>query len=159
MPATAEGSTDASNEASNSIQAGQGRGRSERNSRGRGRGRGRGDGNSRGGGQGRSQRGRGRGANISGAHTSSSATPLPHGDSDKPAPSLPQPRISHVASEASADQEDAEAEVCFICASPVIHQSVAPCNHRTCHICSLRMRALYKNKECAHCRVWSILPP
>ncbi|KAI1643221.1 uncharacterized protein F4817DRAFT_265046 [Daldinia loculata] len=152
MPATAEGSTDASNEASNSIQAGQGRGRSERNSRGRGRGRGRGDGNSRGGGQGRSQRGRGRGANISGAHTSSSATPLPHGDSDKPAPSLPQPRISHVASEASADQEDAEAEVCFICASPVIHQSVAPCNHRTCHICSLRMRALYKNKECAHCR-------
>ncbi|TGJ83017.1 hypothetical protein E0Z10_g5735 [Xylaria hypoxylon] len=48
--------------------------------------------------------------------------------------------------------EDVEAEVCFICASPVIHQSVAPCNHRTCHICALRMRALYKNKECAHCR-------
>lgn len=45
-----------------------------------------------------------------------------------------------------------EAEVCFICASPVIHQSLAPCDHRTCHICALRMRALYKNKECAHCR-------
>jgi E3 ubiquitin-protein ligase ZNF598 len=54
----------------------------------------------------------------------------------------------------SADDadDDVEAEVCFICASPVIHQSVAPCNHRTCHICALRMRALYKNKECAHCR-------
>lgn len=47
---------------------------------------------------------------------------------------------------------EADAEVCFICASPVIHNSVAPCNHRTCHICALRLRALYKNKGCAHCR-------
>jgi hypothetical protein len=30
---------------------------------------------------------------------------------------------------------------------------VSPCNHRTCHICALRLRALYKNKACAHCRV------
>ena len=51
------------------------------------------------------------------------------------------------------DGDDVEAEVCFICASPVVHQSVAPCNHRTCHICSLRLRALYKTKTCAHCRV------
>ncbi|KAH0259093.1 hypothetical protein KCU71_g21306, partial [Aureobasidium melanogenum] len=50
------------------------------------------------------------------------------------------------------DGDDVEAEVCFICASPVVHQSVAPCNHRTCHICSLRLRALYKTKTCAHCR-------
>ncbi|KAK8175734.1 zinc finger protein [Phyllosticta citrichinensis] len=49
-------------------------------------------------------------------------------------------------------EEDPEAEICFICASPVVHQSIAPCNHRTCHICSLRLRALYKNKACAHCR-------
>lgn len=48
--------------------------------------------------------------------------------------------------------EDVEAEVCFICASPISHQSVAPCNHRTCHICALRLRALYKTKACAHCR-------
>jgi hypothetical protein len=48
---------------------------------------------------------------------------------------------------------EVEAEVCFICASPVMHHSVAPCNHRTCHICALRMRALYKTKDCAHCRV------
>jgi E3 ubiquitin-protein ligase ZNF598 len=50
-------------------------------------------------------------------------------------------------------EPDSEAEVCFICASPVVHNSVAPCNHRTCHICALRMRALYKTKDCAHCRV------
>ena len=45
-----------------------------------------------------------------------------------------------------------EADVCFICASPVVHNSVAPCNHRTCHICALRLRALYKTRACAHCR-------
>lgn len=50
------------------------------------------------------------------------------------------------------DEEDDDVEVCFICASPVAHNSVAPCNHRTCHICSLRLRALYKTKACAHCR-------
>lgn len=50
--------------------------------------------------------------------------------------------------------EDADdGEVCFICASSVAHTSVSPCNHRTCHICALRLRALYKAKTCAHCRV------
>lgn len=56
-------------------------------------------------------------------------------------------------SEDKLGADDVEAEVCFICASPVVHNSVAPCNHRTCHICALRMRALYKTKDCAHCRV------
>lgn len=51
------------------------------------------------------------------------------------------------------DEEDEEMEVCFICASPVVHNSVGPCNHRTCHICALRLRALYKTRACAHCRV------
>ncbi|KAF2200121.1 hypothetical protein GQ43DRAFT_418679 [Delitschia confertaspora ATCC 74209] len=50
------------------------------------------------------------------------------------------------------NQDDEDVELCFICASPVQHTSVAPCNHRTCHICSLRLRALYKTKTCAHCR-------
>jgi ribosome assembly protein 4 len=54
--------------------------------------------------------------------------------------------------EAATDDAD-DGEVCFICASPVEHTSVSPCNHRTCHICALRLRALYKNKACAHCRV------
>ena len=56
---------------------------------------------------------------------------------------------------AKENKEDnaTEAEVCFICASDVIYQCLTPCNHRTCHICGLRMRALYKNNDCAHCRV------
>ncbi|KAL4776923.1 hypothetical protein BDW60DRAFT_203023 [Aspergillus nidulans var. acristatus] len=51
----------------------------------------------------------------------------------------------------TADDAD-DGEICFICASKVEHNSVSPCNHRTCHICALRLRALYKNKACAHCR-------
>ncbi|KAL1843450.1 hypothetical protein VTJ49DRAFT_1560 [Mycothermus thermophilus] len=47
---------------------------------------------------------------------------------------------------------DADAEVCFICANPINHYSVAPCSHVTCHICALRLRALYKSKDCPHCR-------
>lgn len=54
-----------------------------------------------------------------------------------------------------AEEDAEEGEVCFICASPVRHTAVAPCNHRTCHICSLRLRALYKVKTCAHCRTES----
>lgn len=69
------------------------------------------------------------------------------------------PEIRVAGRDGAADgEEDLEAEVCFICASPVVHNSVAPCNHRTCHICALRMRALYKTKDCAHCRVSGFLP-
>lgn len=51
------------------------------------------------------------------------------------------------------DEAADEADVCFICASLVVHTAIAPCNHRTCHICALRLRALYKTRACAHCRV------
>ncbi|KAH9897356.1 hypothetical protein F4778DRAFT_771826 [Xylariomycetidae sp. FL2044] len=127
------------------------RGRRDGNPRARGRGgRGRG-GNSNPSGAPRQQRG-GRGRGRGGGHvdntvpdaTSRNTLPTPGAQ-----PQVhPQPNIE----KAAEGEEDVEAEVCFICASPVIHQSVAPCNHRTCHICALRMRALYKNKECAHCR-------
>ena len=58
--------------------------------------------------------------------------------------------------EEDAIEDGVEAEVCFICASPVVHNAVAPCNHRTCHICALRLRALYKTRACAHCRVCTV---
>ena len=54
---------------------------------------------------------------------------------------------------AESYKSDTGQEICFICASPVLHLSIAPCSHRSCHICSLRLRALYKTKACAHCRV------
>lgn len=43
--------------------------------------------------------------------------------------------------------------ICFICAEPVVYWSVSACNHRTCHTCSIRLRALYKKKECTFCKV------
>ncbi|KAI3322135.1 hypothetical protein HD806DRAFT_501085 [Xylariaceae sp. AK1471] len=134
-----------------SSSSGPNRGRGA-HSRGRGRGgrgRGRGDTSAQSG-QGRSQRHRGRGGSTSASVPPSSnqlpaAGPLPENG-------LPVTQVQPTSGGDSNEDEDIEAEVCFICASPVIHQSVAPCNHRTCHICALRMRALYKNKECAHCR-------
>ncbi|KAF3926310.1 hypothetical protein AA313_de0200642 [Arthrobotrys entomopaga] len=45
-----------------------------------------------------------------------------------------------------------DGDICFICANPIQYHSIAPCNHMTCHICALRMRALYKTKQCPHCR-------
>lgn len=64
----------------------------------------------------------------------------------------PESQGEKAGADSSRGIDDVEAEVCFICASPVSHNSVAPCNHRTCHICALRLRALYKTKACAHCR-------
>jgi hypothetical protein len=55
-------------------------------------------------------------------------------------------------SAANEEAVEEEGEVCFICASPIEHTSIAPCNHQTCHICALRLRALYKTRACAHCR-------
>ncbi|KAI3333079.1 hypothetical protein F4824DRAFT_473088 [Ustulina deusta] len=138
--------------------SGQNRGRGAASARGRGRGgggrgRGRGRGNTnapsgRGGERSRGYRGGGGGGGGGGG--ASTLTPAP---GPLPENSIPAAQVQPTSGGNNNDEgEDVEAEVCFICASPVIHQSVAPCNHRTCHICALRMRALYKNKECAHCR-------
>ncbi|KAI5927499.1 hypothetical protein F4810DRAFT_698903 [Camillea tinctor] len=130
--------------------SGPGRGRGDGNARGRNRGRGRGGANPRGG-PGRSQRGRGRGrGERTGEGISDDLTPA-QAQTKAPdttsTPSQLQPKT-----EGTDGADDAEAEVCHICASPIAHQSVTPCNHITCHICALRMRVLWKNKKCANCR-------
>ncbi|KAF3005398.1 hypothetical protein E8E14_009211 [Neopestalotiopsis sp. 37M] len=127
---------------------GTGRGHGEAPGPGRGRNRGRGNqNNARGGRRG------GRGKGAASATVSGPRAPQQTEQALTPA-AQPVSTLNSTLPTTSADDadDDVEAEVCFICASPVIHQSVAPCNHRTCHICALRMRALYKNKECAHCR-------
>lgn len=48
---------------------------------------------------------------------------------------------------------DTDEGICWICAEPVKFYAVAECNHRTCHICALRLRALYKRKDCTFCKV------
>lgn len=54
---------------------------------------------------------------------------------------------------AAAAQAGDETEVCWICAEPVKYWSVSECNHRTCHVCALRLRALYKKLDCTFCKV------
>lgn len=66
-------------------------------------------------------------------------------------PAAPQ-ATAMVKPDADDVASDADSPVCFICADPVIYSAIAPCTHTTCHICALRMRALYKNRACAHCR-------
>ncbi|KAI8069690.1 hypothetical protein BC940DRAFT_297351 [Gongronella butleri] len=50
------------------------------------------------------------------------------------------------------DDSDDEGDFCFICTEPIVTYAVTPCNHRTCHICALRLRALYKTKNCVYCK-------
>ncbi|KAG7283982.1 hypothetical protein NEMBOFW57_010340 [Staphylotrichum longicolle] len=72
-------------------------------------------------------------------------------DEPKPAPTGKVPNFK-VKNDTQEGADDGDVEVCFICANPISHHSVAPCNHITCHICALRLRALYKSKDCPHCR-------
>lgn len=53
------------------------------------------------------------------------------------------------------EEDPGEDLVCWICAEPVKYWSVSDCNHRTCHVCALRLRALYKKTDCAFCKVRS----
>jgi E3 ubiquitin-protein ligase ZNF598 len=127
-------------------QRGRGRGRG----RGESRGRGRGDGfrGNRGGGGGR---GRGDSSAAGQAPTDRNAQPAAPSDAEPTSPkTLPSFKTRPVVDDNAS--ESAEGEVCFICANPIQHISLAPCNHITCHICALRLRALYKNKDCPHCR-------
>ncbi|KAG5982362.1 hypothetical protein E4U54_006390, partial [Claviceps lovelessii] len=127
--------------------------------RGRGRGRGRGSSGGRSGGRGRRggrATGRENAVRDGGGNTNSasgapgaSADKASHGGAARSARAI-MPKQQTPA--ATAEVEDDDADVCFICANPVAYHSVAPCNHATCHICGLRMRALYKTKDCAHCR-------
>lgn len=43
-------------------------------------------------------------------------------------------------------------DICFICSDPIEIYSLSQCNHRTCHLCTLRTRALLESDKCAYCR-------
>ncbi|KAJ5305932.1 hypothetical protein N7508_004947 [Penicillium antarcticum] len=97
-------------------------------------------------------RGSGRGAAESGRDRQTHSADQAHNHDTQ---SISKATIKAKKPVAAATDDADDGEVCFICASPVEHTSVSPCNHRTCHICALRLRALYKNKACAHCRTES----
>lgn len=45
-----------------------------------------------------------------------------------------------------------EPSICFICADPITHYAIGPCDHRCCFKCCLRSRALYKSRLCPVCK-------
>ncbi|CAE6427361.1 unnamed protein product [Rhizoctonia solani] len=47
---------------------------------------------------------------------------------------------------------DSDEAICWICAEPVKFYALSECNHRTCHVCALRLRALYKRTDCTFCK-------
>ena len=54
---------------------------------------------------------------------------------------------------ASAVTSSETTDLCWICAEPVKYYALSECNHKTCHVCALRLRALYKKVECTFCKV------
>ena len=51
------------------------------------------------------------------------------------------------------DDASQDQDLCWICAEPIKYYAVSECNHRTCHVCALRLRALYKKLDCTFCKV------
>ena len=48
-------------------------------------------------------------------------------------------------------------QVCIVCCEPVEYCSLGICNHHeVCHVCSLRLRSLYKNNSCSFCKACSL---
>lgn len=68
-------------------------------------------------------------------------------------PEAPEEKEQAVEDIPAADVSE-DTDVCWICAEPVKYYSVSECNHRTCHVCALRLRALYKKMDCTFCKVY-----
>ncbi|KXS13605.1 hypothetical protein M427DRAFT_45557 [Gonapodya prolifera JEL478] len=76
------------------------------------------------------------------------AEPARLGD-DAPAPAESPNGLNK---EEELDDEGLTDSNCFICTEPITYYALGACNHRICHICSLRLRALYKIRECPYCK-------
>lgn len=83
------------------------------------------------------------------------SSPLSNATSPEEMPSGLDKTVKDTPDAANPVAEVSDAAICWICAEPVKYYSVSACNHRTCHICALRLRALYKKLECTFCKVRS----
>ena len=74
-------------------------------------------------------------------------------DDDIPSKREPAEQESTTIIAAPPSSTDGDSDVCWICAEPVKYYSLSECNHRTCHVCAIRLRALYKKTDCTFCKV------
>ena len=108
-----------------------------------------GRGQKRGGNRGRGgHRGRGRGQANAGRGGGPNAAPT----EGSPAAVVQSTTTSDSVQDAETGTE-AEETLCHICTEPIKYFAVSECNHRTCHVCAVRLRALYKKLECVMCKV------
>lgn len=75
-------------------------------------------------------------------------------DEEITGPTAAAPTVTATGAEGAEEDDD----VCWICAELVKYWSVSECNHRTCHVCALRLRALYKKTDCTFCKVGFNIP-
>ncbi|KAI8817933.1 uncharacterized protein EV422DRAFT_570086 [Fimicolochytrium jonesii] len=92
----------------------------------------------------RNNKGKKKGAGVAGP----TATPL---HNNVPVVPLLSTALPLAPGGTATEEEDGE-ELCFICADTVTWYAIGECNHKVCHLCSLRLRALYKQKSCALCK-------
>lgn len=71
---------------------------------------------------------------------------------EQPAKQDPTPAVTAVAIAADDAASVDDLATCWICAEPIKYYALSECNHRTCHVCCLRLRALYKKRECTFCK-------
>ena len=100
---------------------------------------------------------------VSSTPTSSSSAPnankaqVDSGPNDaenaNPAAQTPQTGAEDNGNDNDDDDAGREQDLCWICAEPIKYYAVSECNHRTCHVCALRLRALYKKLDCTFCKV------
>ncbi len=62
-------------------------------------------------------------------------------------------KLSGLAAAPNPDASTSGERDCFLCAEPATYWAVGECGHRTCDVCAVRMRALYKKTECSFCKV------
>ncbi|GBC07131.1 hypothetical protein RclHR1_07280008 [Rhizophagus clarus] len=60
--------------------------------------------------------------------------------------------INNKLNEPSSNLSENTDNICYICSDPIEIYSISKCNHRTCHLCSLRTRILLDSETCAYCR-------
>ncbi|GJE90693.1 hypothetical protein PsYK624_068370 [Phanerochaete sordida] len=110
--------------------------------------------------RGTAQRGRrmnrGRGGNRGGRGGKAAKGPAGDaaGPDEKPAEAVQEEEKEEAKAEEQVDnaEDDVDDAVCWICAEPVKYYALSECGHRTCHVCALRLRALYKKMECTFCK-------
>jgi hypothetical protein len=101
------------------------------------------------------------GSLSTGSAPNAPAASTPNGE--EPEPELISKDTDNPQAQADVQPEDEnagqdESDLCWICAEPIKYYAVSDCNHRTCHVCALRLRALYKKLECTFCKVRAAFP-